>query len=94
MATSAKASDSSARKAEQCRPSRNNVWDVLAVQSLLHHERSLALTEMAARNLTQGLGVINSTLIQTHGAVSDDSGLIAALHTAAGAPRQGNNAKS
>ena len=67
--------------------------DQLTLNSLNFHTRSLALTEMADRNLAQGLGVINSTLIHQNGAVSDDSGLIAALQTAAGTPRQGDNAK-
>jgi len=42
------------------------------------------------RNLTQGLGTVNTTLIQQHGAVSDDAAVIAALQTASGTPKQGH----
>ena len=45
--------------------------------------------ETIGDNLAQGLGVVNTTLIQQHGGVADDSALIAALQTAAGTPRQG-----
>lgn len=48
-----------------------------------------ALTQMVDRNLTQGLGVVNTTLIQQHGGVSDDSAQFAAMQAAAGVPRQG-----
>lgn len=40
-------------------------------------------------HLGMGLGVVNSNLIHQHGGVGDDPGLIAALQTAAGTPRQG-----
>lgn len=42
------------------------------------------------RNLSQGLGVVNTTAIQQHSAVSDDPAIIAALQTASGAPKQGH----
>ncbi len=41
-------------------------------------------------HLSQGLGVINSNLIHQHGGVGDDPGLIAALQTASGSPKQGH----
>lgn len=50
----------------------------------------MAMIGMIDRNLGQGLGVINDNLIHQHGGVADDAGLIAALQTASGAPRQGH----
>lgn len=47
------------------------------------------LVQGTFQHLAQGLGVINSNLIHQHGGVGDDPGLIAALQTAAGTPRQG-----
>jgi hypothetical protein len=55
------------------------------------HQQGTGLTAMADRNLSQGLGVVNTALIQAQGSVSDDPGLIAALQTASRAPRQGAN---
>lgn len=40
-------------------------------------------------NLTQGLGVVNTTLIQQHGGVADDSAQFAGMNTAAGIPQSG-----
>lgn len=40
-------------------------------------------------HLSQGLGTVNTNLIHQHGGVGDDPGLIAALQTAAGSPKQG-----
>jgi len=37
-------------------------------------------------NLAQGLGVINSTLIQQHGGAADDAATMAALRTAVHVP--------
>lgn len=47
------------------------------------------LTAMADRNATQGLTVVNTSLIQQTGGVADDAGLIAALQTASRTPQQG-----
>lgn len=55
------------------------------------HQQGAALTTMIDRNLSQGLGVVNTSLIHQQGAVSDDPGLIAALQTASRAPIQGSN---
>ena len=43
---------------------------------------SARLTGAVDRNLVQGLGVINSTLIQQAGGVADDAAVMAALRTA------------
>lgn len=55
------------------------------------HQQGMKLTEAFDRNLTQGLGVVNTALIQSQGSVSDDPGLIAALQTASRVPVQGAN---
>lgn len=52
-------------------------------------KNSSGLTQMADRNLSQGLGVIQNTLIQANGAVSDDPAIFGALNTAAGVPQSG-----
>lgn len=68
-----------------------DILDAANAQLILGSQERLALTAMADRNLSQGLGVINSALIQAQGSVSDDPGLIAALQTASRAPVQGAN---
>lgn len=47
------------------------------------------INQVISANLAQGLGTIQNILVLQHGGVGDDSGLIAALQTAAGAPKQG-----
>lgn len=47
------------------------------------------LSQGTFQHLAQGLGVVNTNLIHQHGGVADDPGLIAALQTAAGSPKQG-----
>lgn len=62
-----------------------------AVLALVAGSIKLA-SEMATvitQNAAQGLTVIQGNLIHQHGGVGDDPGLIAALQTAAGTPRQG-----
>ena len=49
---------------------------------------SARLTGMADRNLTQGLGVVNTTLIQQHGGTADDAAQMAALRTAIHIPEK------
>ena len=49
---------------------------------------SARLTGMADRNLAQGLGVINNTLIQQAGGVADDAATMAALRTAIYVPEK------
>jgi len=52
-------------------------------------QHSAGLIRMADLNLTQGLGVVNTSLIHQQGAVSDDPGLFGALQTASRVPTQG-----
>lgn len=55
------------------------------------HQQGMGNIAMSGQNLAQGLGVVNTALIQAQGSVSDDAGLIAALQTASRAPIQGSN---
>jgi len=55
------------------------------------HQNGLALIGVIDRNLVQVGGMILETVAQSQAAVSDDSGLIAALQTASRAPVQGAN---
>lgn len=68
-----------------------NLDDLFAGTLASQHQQGVGLTQMADRNLTQGLGVVNSSLIHQQGAVSDDPGLISALQTASRVPVQGSN---
>lgn len=64
-----------------------------AVLALVTGSIKLA-SEMATvitQNSAQGLATVNTNLIHQHGGVGDDPGLIAALQTAAGVPKQGSN---
>ena len=65
------------------------VSDLLKATIVSNAARGADLNGVIDRNLVQGLGVIHNNLIQQHGGVSDDAGLIAALQTAARVPRQG-----
>jgi hypothetical protein len=68
-----------------------NLDDLFSGSLASHHQQGMALTALADRNLTQGLGVVNSNLIQAQGGVTDDSAVIAALQTASRVPVQGSN---
>lgn len=52
-------------------------------------KRDSERTAIIGENLMQGLGVIQNLTLQAQASVSDDSGLIAALQTAATSPKQG-----
>ena len=62
------------------------VSDILQAQLLSDHSQSSGLTRLADRNLSQGLGVVNTTLIQSNGSVADDAATMAALRTAVHVP--------
>ena len=62
------------------------VADQLTTLTLTGAQSGNQLTSVIDRNLTQGLGVINSTLIQQHGGVADDSAQMGALRTAVHIP--------
>ena len=67
------------------------IADQLSALTLTNAQQGMALTNAMDRNLTQGLGVVNTSVIQAQASVSDDSGLIAALQTASRTPVQGSN---
>ena len=58
------------------------VADLLKMEGMAGARESARLTGAVDRNLVQGLGVINSTLIQQHGGTADDAATMAALRTA------------
>lgn len=57
-------------------------------------QQGMALVNVVDRNLVQGLGVVNTSVIQAQASVSDDSGLIAALQTASRSPEQGQTPRT
>jgi hypothetical protein len=63
------------------------VADLLKMEGMAGARESARLTGAVDRNLVQGLGVINSTLIQQHGGTADDSATMAALRTAVYVPK-------
>lgn len=67
------------------------IADQLSALTLVSAQQGMALTNMIDRNLSQGLGVVNTSLIHQQGAVSDDPGLISSLQTASRVPVQGSN---
>jgi hypothetical protein len=66
-----------------------NPQEILLALIATGAQRSSELTAMADRNATQGLTVVNTTLIQQHGGVADDSAQFAGMNTAAGIPQSG-----
>lgn len=62
------------------------VADQLTTLVLAEAKHAAQLTQMADRNLTQGLGVVNTTLIQQHGGVADDASQFGAMRTAIHVP--------
>jgi hypothetical protein len=58
------------------------VSDLLKMEGMAGTRESARLSGVVDRNLVQGLGVINSTLIQQHGGTADDAAQMAALRTA------------
>lgn len=62
------------------------VSDLLKMEGMVGARTSAQLTSVVDRNLVQGLGVVNTTLIQQHGGVADDSAVMAALQTATRVP--------
>lgn len=62
------------------------VADQLTTLTLTGAQSGNQLTSVIDRNLVQGLGVINSTLIQQHGGVADDSAQMAGMRTAIHVP--------
>lgn len=63
------------------------VADILKGELAAGIRESARLTGLADRNLSQGLGVINNTLIQQHGSAADDAATMAALRTSIHVPQ-------
>lgn len=63
------------------------VSDLLKGEMVSGARESARLTGTVDRNLVQGLGVINSTLIQQHGSTADDAATFAALRTSIYVPK-------
>lgn len=64
------------------------VSDLLKGEMMVGARSSAGLTAAVDRNLTQGLGVVNTTLIQQHGSTADDAATMAALRTAIHIPEK------
>jgi hypothetical protein len=64
------------------------VADLLKMEGMVGARSGAQLTSVADRNLTQGLGVVNTTLIQQHGGVADDAATMAALRTSVWVPEK------
>jgi len=64
-----------------------NVADLLKMEGMAGARESARLTGVVDRNLVQGLGVINSTLIQQAGGVADDAATMAALRSSVYVPK-------
>lgn len=67
------------------------VSDLLKGELAAGLRQGAQLTNTADRNLTQGLGVVNTTLIQQHGSAADDAATMAALRTAIHVPQAGGS---
>ena len=65
-----------------------DITEILSGELMAGAREGARLTSMADRNLTQGLGVVNTNLIQTHGGTTDDSATMAALRTAIHVPQK------
>jgi len=64
------------------------VSDLLKGEMVSGARESARLSGAVDRNLVQGLGVINSTLIQQHGGTADDAAQMAALRTSIYVPQK------
>jgi len=64
------------------------VSDLLKGEMMVGARTSAGLTAAVDRNLVQGLGVVNTTLIQQHGSTSDDPATMSALRTAIHVPEK------
>jgi hypothetical protein len=64
------------------------VSDLLKGELVAGARASAQLSSVVDRNLVQGLGVVNTTLIQQHGGVADDAATMAALRTSIHIPEK------
>lgn len=71
-------------------PMDAEVSDLLKMEGMAGARESARLSGAVDRNLVQGLGVVNTTLIQQHGGTADDAATMAALRTAIYTPTKEN----
>lgn len=64
------------------------VQELLTQSIITRHNEQAARTNLIADNLAQGLGVVNTTLIQQHGSTADDAATMAALRTSVYVPQK------
>lgn len=64
------------------------VADLLKMEGMAGARESARLSGAVDRNLVQGLGVINSTLIQQHGGAADDAATFGALRSSIYVPEK------
>jgi len=64
------------------------VGDLLKMEGMVGARESAKLAGVVDRNLVQGLGVVNTTLIQQHGGSADDAATMAALRTSIYVPQK------
>ena len=69
-------------------PLDTEVSDLLKMEGMAGARESAKLTGVVDRNLVQGLGVVNTTLVQQHGSSADDAATMAALRTAIHIPEK------
>lgn len=65
------------------------VAKLMAQSAAQGHMACMANISLAGQNVTQGLAVVNTAVIQAQASVSDDPGLVAAAQLAARSPDQG-----
>jgi len=70
-------------------PLDTEVKDLITTEIMVGSRESARLTGLADRNATQGLAVIQNTVIQSSAATADDAQLIGALRTSIYAPKAG-----
>ena len=67
-------------------PLDSEVSDLLKMEGVSGLRAGARLTDVVDRNGVQGLVVVNTTLIQQHGATADDAATMAALRTSTWIP--------
>jgi hypothetical protein len=65
------------------------VSDLLQSQLLSNAQISGQQLNKIGENLYQGLGIVQASVIQQQGSVTDDPGVLAALQAASASPKQG-----
>ncbi len=69
-------------------PLDTEVSDLLKMEGMAGAREGAKLSGVIDRNLVQGLGVVNTTLIQQHGSTADDAATMSALRTAIFVPQK------